>query len=209
MQRVSRISSTWVCAITALLVACTACLGCTVETADQAEGEYPDTAIPASSPTPTDDATDVYPDVSPSSAGPSDLDDIYSTPFETIEISTTDLEGIPKDRIITVEDLHGWLNADDADYQLIDIRPLSAFVEGSIAGARCITGGKIFELRLREVAPDIPVILIAQKTENLARAWAALDEAGYDMRRVYVVNGGIAAWAAAGYALHANPEFAC
>ena len=83
---------------------------------------------------------------------------------------------------------------------VIDIRSHRDFQNQLIEGSRNIPAGRQIEIRMSEIPQDKEVILVALKNSNrLAETWFTLIANGYDEELVKVLDGGVKAWADAGY----------
>ncbi len=109
------------------------------------------------------------------------------------------LADIPKDQVITVEDLVE-LREKDRTYKgfvIIDVRSLTKYDAGHVPGSLCVPAGRIFEIRMREVPRDKDVVLIDADGSRVAETWQTLVDNGYDPERIKVVSDGMDAWFAA------------
>lgn len=110
---------------------------------------------------------------------------------------------IPEDALISVDDLYELF--DDGKFKsrevyVIDIRSHRDFQNQLIEGSRNIPAGRQIEIRMSEIPQDKEVILVALKNSNrLAETWFTLIANGYDEELVKVLDGGVKAWADAGY----------
>ena len=110
---------------------------------------------------------------------------------------------IPEDALISVDDLYKLF--DDGKLKsrevcVIDIRSHRDFQNQLIEGSRNIPAGRQIEIRMSEIPQDKEVILVALKNSNrLAETWFTLIANGYDETLVKVLDGGVKAWADAGY----------
>ena len=110
---------------------------------------------------------------------------------------------IPEDALISVDDLHEFFDAGklkSREVCVIDIRSHRDFQNQLIEGSRNIPAGRQIEIRMSEIPQDKEVILVALKNSNrLAETWFTLIANGYDEELVKVLDGGVKAWADAGY----------
>ena len=110
---------------------------------------------------------------------------------------------IPEDARISVNDLHELCDAGklkSREVCVIDIRSHRDFQNQLIEGSRNIPAGRQIEIRMSEIPQDKEVILVALKNSNrLAETWFTLIANGYDEELVKVLDGGVKAWADAGY----------
>lgn len=110
---------------------------------------------------------------------------------------------IPEDALISVNDLHELFDAGklkSREVCVIDIRSHRDFQNQLIEGSRNIPAGRQIEIRMSEIPQDKEVILVALKNSNrLAETWFTLIANGYDEELVKVLDGGVKAWADAGY----------
>ena len=110
---------------------------------------------------------------------------------------------IPEDALISVDDLYELYDAGklkSREVCVIDIRSHRDFQNQLIEGSRNIPAGRQIEIRMSEIPQDKEVILVALKNSNrLAETWFTLIANGYDEELVKVLDGGVKAWADAGY----------
>lgn len=110
---------------------------------------------------------------------------------------------IPEDALISVDDLYELFDAGklkSREVCVIDIRSHRDFQNQLIEGSRNIPAGRQIEIRMSEIPQDKEVILVALKNSNrLAETWFTLIANGYDEALVKVLDGGVKAWADAGY----------
>ena len=110
---------------------------------------------------------------------------------------------IPEDALISVDDLYELFDAGklkSREVYVIDIRSHRDFQNQLIEGSRNIPAGRQIEIRMSEIPQDKEVILVALKNSNrLAETWFTLIANGYDEELVKVLDGGVKAWADAGY----------
>lgn len=110
---------------------------------------------------------------------------------------------IPEDALISVDDLYELFDAGklkSREVCVIDIRSHRDFQNQLIEGSRNIPSGRQIEIRMSEIPQDKEVILVALKNSNrLAETWFTLIANGYDEELVKVLDGGVKAWADAGY----------
>ena len=110
---------------------------------------------------------------------------------------------IPEDALISVDDLYELFDAGklkSREVCVIDIRSHRDFQNQLIEGSRNIPAGRQIEIRMSEIPQDKEVILVALKNSNrLAETWFMLIANGYDEELVKVLDGGVKAWADAGY----------
>ena len=110
---------------------------------------------------------------------------------------------IPEDALISVDDLYELFDAGklkSREVCVIDIRSHRDFQNQLIEGSRNIPAGRQIEIRMSEIPQDKEVILVALKNSNrLAETWFTLIANGYDEELVKVLDGGVKAWADAGY----------
>ena len=110
---------------------------------------------------------------------------------------------IPEDALISVDDLYELFDAGklkSREVCVIDIRSHRDFQNQLIEGSRNIPAGRQIEIRISEIPQDKEVILVALKNSNrLAETWFMLIANGYDEELVKVLDGGVKAWADAGY----------
>ena len=110
---------------------------------------------------------------------------------------------IPEDALVSVDDLYELFDAGklkSREVCVIDIRSHRDFQNQLIEGSRNIPAGRQIEIRMSEIPQDKVVILVALKNSNrLAETWFTLIANGYDEELVKVLDGGVKAWADAGY----------
>lgn len=110
---------------------------------------------------------------------------------------------IPEDALISVDDLYELFDAGklkSREVCVIDIRSHRDFQNQLIEGSRNIPAGRQIEIRMSEIPQDKEVILVALKNSNrLAETWFTLIANEYDEELVKVLDGGVKAWADAGY----------
>ena len=110
---------------------------------------------------------------------------------------------IPEDALVSVDDLYELFDAGklkSREVCVIDIRSHRDFQNQLIEGSRNIPAGRQIEIRMSEIPQDKEVILVALKNSNrLAETWFTLIANGYDEELVKVLDGGVKAWADAGY----------
>ena len=110
---------------------------------------------------------------------------------------------IPEDALISVDDLYELFDAGklkSREVCVIDIRSHRDFQNQLIEGSRNIPAGRQIEIRMSEIPQDKEVILVALKNSNrLAETWFTLIANGYYEELVKVLDGGVKAWADAGY----------
>ena len=110
---------------------------------------------------------------------------------------------IPEDALISVDDFYELFDAGklkSREVCVIDIRSHRDFQNQLIEGSRNIPAGRQIEIRMSEIPQDKEVILVALKNSNrLAETWFTLIANGYDEELVKVLDGGVKAWADAGY----------
>ena len=110
---------------------------------------------------------------------------------------------IPEDALVSVDDLYELFDAGklkSREVYVIDIRSHRDFQNQLIEGSRNIPAGRQIEIRMSEIPQDKEVILVALKNSNrLAETWFTLIANGYDETLVKVLDGGVKAWADAGY----------
>ena len=110
---------------------------------------------------------------------------------------------IPEDALISVDDLYELFDAGklkSREVCVVDIRSHRDFQNQLIEGSRNIPAGRQIEIRMSEIPQDKEVILVALKNSNrLAETWFTLIANGYDEELVKVLDGGVKAWADAGY----------
>ena len=110
---------------------------------------------------------------------------------------------IPEDALISVDDLYKLFDEGklkSREVYVIDIRSHRDFQNQLIEGSRNIPAGRQIEIRKSEIPQDKEVILVALKNSNrLAETWFTLIANGYDEELVKVLDGGVKAWADAGY----------
>ena len=115
---------------------------------------------------------------------------------------------IPENAVISVDDLHSMLDAGD-DVTVVDVRSRAGYTSMMIPGSKNLPAGQQFELRLREVPTDKPVVLIGSDTTDLAPEYNVLLQNGFSPDSIRVVEGGVQAWVKAGYPTESNSEYAC
>ena len=110
---------------------------------------------------------------------------------------------IPEDALVSVDDLYELFDdgkLKSREVYVIDIRSHRDFQNQLIEGSRNIPAGRQIEIRMSEIPQDKEVILVALKNSNrLAETWFTLIANGYDETLVKVLDGGVKAWADAGY----------
>lgn len=110
---------------------------------------------------------------------------------------------IPEDALISVDDLYELFDAGklkSREVCVIDIRSHRDFQNQLIEGSRNIPAGRQIEIRMSEIPQDKEVVLVALKNSNrLAETWFTLIANDYDEELVKVLDGGVKAWADAGY----------
>lgn len=105
-------------------------------------------------------------------------------------------------QLLGAEQLHRRMN--ENPWRLFDVGASSDFETCRVPGARWISRGWI-DLKLPERFPDreMPVVLTCPDGRHSMLAAQALREIGY--RAVYVLDGGVRAWAAAGFPTERGP----
>lgn len=115
-----------------------------------------------------------------------------------------------QDKLISPAALKSAISADSNSYFLVDIRSYAAYSGGYIVGSVNIPSGKQFDLRVNEIPTGTAVVLISNASYNgIAKALSTLQEAGYNISLVYVLEGGIDAWAGAGLPTENLEVWAC
>ena len=188
-------------------------LPCLAPAAAQAQTARTSPAATDSTPSANNAAPSKGKDVSPSSE---------SKPSQKTSESV-DLSAIPKDTVITVDDLYEMLGGAKLDkiakeaaakeanpappenLAIVDIRNLATYSKLHVQGAICVPAGKVFEIRLREVPRDKTVILIDKDGSRLVETWETLIANDYDPEKILVVEGGTDAWFAAEYPTVVSP----
>jgi phage shock protein E len=96
---------------------------------------------------------------------------------------------------VTVQDL---ANTQEASYFILDVRQPDEFAAGHVANAVLIPLGEL-QTRVSEVPNDMPVYVICRSGNRSRQASEILVASGFkDVRNV---EGGVLAWAEAGYPL--------
>ena len=120
---------------------------------------------------------------------------------------------IPTDALIGIEELHDLIEdgaLEDGTVKVIDIRSHRDYQKIQIGGSRNIPAGRQIEIRIDEIPIDKTVVLIAYKnSDRLAETWFTLIDHGYDPDLVKVADGGVNAWAKAGYPTLKNQFLGC
>lgn len=120
---------------------------------------------------------------------------------------------IPADALIGIEDLHDLIEdgaLEDGTIKVVDIRSHRDYQKVQIAGSRNIPAGRQIEIRIDEIPTDRTVVLIAYKnSDRLAETWFTLVDHGYDPDLLKVADGGVHAWANAGYPTLKNQFLGC
>lgn len=106
------------------------------------------------------------------------------------------VENIPSSSLVDVRTLH---DAAGNGAFVLDVRPVSKFARASIEGSKNIPAGRMVEIRMDEVPLDEPVYVIDEGGERIAETYFTLLDSGYDAEMLFVVEGGMDAWQAAGY----------
>lgn len=97
-----------------------------------------------------------------------------------------------------------------AGYQIIDIRSMADYARGFIPGSETIPGGAQFSIRIREVHLDGTIVLVSDSSyRNVASVIDVLVGEGVAPERIFVLEGGYAAWVAAGYPTNNVKQFHC
>lgn len=117
-------------------------------------------------------------------------------------------QAIPESAIISVEDLHSMLESGD-DVTVVDVRSRAGYTSMSIPGSRNLPAGQQFELRMREIPTDKPVVLIGASDTDLTPEYNMLLQSGFNADSIRVVEGGVQGWAQAGYPTESNTEYKC
>ena len=98
----------------------------------------------------------------------------------------------------------------DEAYEVIDIRAMAAYARGFIPGSINIPGGGQFRVRIGEVDLAKRIVLVPdEKYRNVATVIGILLGEGVDGTDIFVLRGGIAAWADAGYTLNIVKKVGC
>ncbi len=112
-------------------------------------------------------------------------------------------EDIPADALISVDDLKKMVDNGDIDndkLEILDIRSHRDYSNLLIEGSRNIPAGRQIEIRIDEIPQDRTIVLIALKnSDRLAETYYTLLDYGYDPALLRVCDGGVRAWADAGY----------
>ena len=96
------------------------------------------------------------------------------------------------------------------EFMLLDIRSHRDYSKRLINGSRNIPAGRQIDIRIDEIPTDKPVFLIAAKnTDRLAETRQTLIDDGRDPELLRVVDGGVNAWAQAGYPTLQNQFLGC
>lgn len=108
-------------------------------------------------------------------------------------------EDIPAERVIDARELKDLVDG-ETKLKIVDIRSWAAFDEESIPGSTSIPAGQQIVLRIDEISKTVSLVLVAQDTERLAETRQTLIDLGIPEENILVLDGGIDAWKAAGYA---------
>lgn len=137
-------------------------------------------------------------------------------PSASQDISTVEqnkalkFEDIPKDALITIDELRDLLAQDEEPFLVVDIRSHRDYQKTLIEGTRNIPAGRQIEIRIDEFPTDETVVLIAYKnSDRLAETRQTLIDHGIDPKNIKVVEGGVNAWKAAGYPVLKNQFLGC
>ena len=127
--------------------------------------------------------------------------------------STRRFADIPADALMSVDELHDLAESgaiEDGTVTVIDIRSHRDYQKDQIEGSRNIPAGRQIEIRIDEIPTDEEVVLIAYKnSDRLAETWYTLQDHGFDMSLVRVLDGGVYAWMQAGYPVLENQFLGC
>lgn len=107
-------------------------------------------------------------------------------------------ESIPVEQIMSIENLHDALDADNGSY-VLDVRSRSNHEDEHIDGSHNIPAGRQIDIRMNEIPRDKIVIIISKGTDRLAEVRQTLVDAGYDPSSLFVVPNAMEDWIAAGY----------
>jgi rhodanese-related sulfurtransferase len=112
---------------------------------------------------------------------------------------------IPKDRIVSVDDLYNkWqeVQAKKSSAVILDIRTLDEFDNGHILGSNNIDSGHPYLVPATWSDPNTEIWVFCRTKHRATYFSSFLYRYGYI--NVYMVDGGIAAWAEKGYPLFSN-----
>jgi rhodanese-related sulfurtransferase len=142
--------------------------------------------------TPADGPADTLGDVGSTEAtdGPADL-----PPGDTAD-DAVDLAW-PAGHYITIAEVHARLEARDAEMLLLNVSDEEFYALGHIPGSLAIPWD-ILPGRIGDVDPTRHVVIYCRRGVRSEAAYGTLSGAGYTM--LWIMEGGIEAWTAAGYA---------
>ncbi|MEJ7746386.1 MAG: rhodanese-like domain-containing protein [Luteimonas sp.] len=110
----------------------------------------------------------------------------------TIAILFNELSGLFRGyKALRPAELTGLINRDNA--LVVDLRPFADFDKGHIAGAKNVLMTQFDpENAQLKTAKSLPVVLVCKTGQGAGPAAKRLNKAGFE--KVYVLDGGIAAW---------------
>lgn len=111
-------------------------------------------------------------------------------------------DAIPQDKIKTIEDLHNtWLEVQSGKSKalIIDIRTEAEFDAGHIIGSNNVDSGHAYGLPKKIEDPNTEIWVFCRTQHRATYFTGMLYKYGY--KNVYLVEGGIQAWAEKGYPL--------
>ncbi|MCI9129507.1 MAG: rhodanese-like domain-containing protein [Eggerthellaceae bacterium] len=140
----------------------------------------------------------------------SSASDASTTPSEASSEANKDVpfSQIPEGSLITAQELHEMLDAQDAPF-VLDIRSAGKFTNGFIPGSKNIPAGRQIDLRLDEIPKGQTIVLVSSGESRLGEAWQTLVDAGFAKEDILVVSDGIEAWSASGYPLDSRESLGC
>jgi len=96
---------------------------------------------------------------------------------------------------INAEELAGWLQNNDGQFRVIDVREMREIAGGIIPGAEAMPLATI-PLRANEMEQHEKMVFVCHSGARSAQACAFLQQQGYS--NVYNLRGGMVGWAASG-----------
>lgn len=101
------------------------------------------------------------------------------------------------DNIILIDSAEMKTLLKDEDVQLVDVRTVKEFSEHYIAGAENIVFDDNFDLNLKELNKNKPVVVYCRRGRRSAKCAEILSEKGFT--KIYDLKGGITQWIKEGH----------
>ncbi|MGV6825583.1 MAG: rhodanese-like domain-containing protein [bacterium] len=131
---------------------------------------------------------------------------VFATPAEEEKKVFAELTAlIPKDRIVTVDDLYKkWQEVQEkkSNAVILDIRTGAEFYAGHLKDANNIDSGNPYLVPKTWPDPDTEIWVFCRSQHRATYFTSFLYRYGY--KNVYLVHGGIAEWAEKGYPLYSK-----